>query len=149
MSEFQRTYRVIWANLDPNRHMRHTAYNDFAAQARVEFFTENGLSIEDLVKMGIGPILFREDTRFLREVGMNELITVGFAVKKARKDGSKWSIRHNIIKESGELSCTIDVEGAWLDLVKRKVSVPPKELIDIMLNAPRTEDFEWIPEKTS
>ncbi len=147
MSDFRREYRVIWANLDPNRHMRHTAYNDFAAQLRVEFFTEMGMSIEKLVEMGIGPILFREDTRFLREVHLNELITVGLSVSKARKDGSKWSIRHSIYKESGELSCTIDVEGSWLDLENRKIIAPPQALMNIMLNAPRTQDFEWMADK--
>ncbi len=147
MSEFRREYRVIWANLDPNRHMRHTAYNDYAAQVRVEFFTEMGMSIEKLVEMGIGPILFREDTRFMREVHLNELITVGLSISRSRKDGSKWSIRHTVYKENGEISCTIDVEGAWLDLVQRRVTVPPSDLADIMLNAPRTADFEWLADK--
>ena len=72
---FKREYTVIWANLDPNRHMRHTAYNDYAAQVRLEFFREHGLDVNNMLRLGIGPILFREDTRFVREVHMNEQIT--------------------------------------------------------------------------
>lgn len=36
--EFYKEFQVIWADMDPNRHMRHTAYNDYAAQLRVSFF---------------------------------------------------------------------------------------------------------------
>lgn len=147
MSEFSREFTVIWADLDPNRHMRHSAYNDYAAQLRLEFFTEYGLDLNQLMKLGIGPILFREETRFFKEVTMSERIKVTFAIQKTRKDGSKWSIEHNIHKENGELASRIVVDGAWLDLAKRKITVPPVELADILANAPRSEDFEWIPPK--
>lgn len=30
-------FEVKWADLDPNRHMRHSAYNDYAAHMRVKF----------------------------------------------------------------------------------------------------------------
>ncbi len=144
---FTRKYKIIWADLDPNRHMRHTAYNDYAAQVRLEFFSANGADMNRLSELGIGPILFREDTRFYREVHMNETIEVSFELTKARKDGYKWSIRHSIFKESGELACTIDVDGAWLDLEKRKVTIPPAEIGDMLMKAARTDDFEWISEK--
>jgi len=144
---FKREYSVIWANLDPNRHMRHTSYNDYAAQVRLEFFREHGLDIDKMLHMGVGPILFREDTRFTREVHMNERITATLQLSKLRKDGSKWSILHQIFKENEELACTIAVDGAWLDLNARRVTIPPIQLQEVLLNGPRTEDFEWIADK--
>ena len=147
MNPFKRTYPVIWANLDPNRHMRHTAYNDYAAQIRLEFFRENGLDMDGMMKIGIGPILFREDTHFIREVHMNENIDVTLQITRLRKNGTKWSFRHQIFKENGDLACDIFVDGAWLDLNKRKVTVPPTQLAEVLINGPRTEDFEWIPDK--
>jgi acyl-CoA thioester hydrolase len=144
---FKKEFQSIWADLDPNGHMRHTAYNDYAAQLRLNFFDEHGFSFARLIEMGIGPILFREETRFLREVRMNEVITVDFAIKKARKDASKWTMRHQIFKYDGQISASIEVDGAWLDLHKRKVIVPPQEIVSVMLEAPRTEDFEWLPDK--
>ncbi len=147
MSEFKRQYTVIWADLDPNRHMRHSAYNDYAAQVRLEFFAAFGMDLKHLMALGIGPILFREETRFYKEINMNERITVTFGIKRVRKDGSKWTILHNIFKENNELACAITVDGAWLDLAKRKVAIPPPQLAKILENAPRTEDFEWIPDK--
>ena len=144
---FTREYTVIWANLDPNRHMRHTAYNDYAAQVRLDFFREHGLDVDHMLHLGVGPILFREDTRFVREVHMNERITATVQISKLRKDGSKWSILHSILKGNGELACTIEVDGAWLDLTKRRTTIPPAALQEVLLKGPRTDNFEWIADK--
>ncbi|MEM6831694.1 MAG: acyl-CoA thioesterase [Bacteroidota bacterium] len=148
MSEVKYKYRVRWADLDPNGHMRHTAYNDYCAQTRLMYFEDVAMPFHKLIQMNIGPILFREDTRFFREIRMNEEFEVGFTISKLRKDGSKWSFRHNIYTKDGELSAKIDVDGAWLDLKLRKTTIPPKELSDILVNNDdKSEDFEWIPDK--
>ena len=144
---FTQKFKVIWADLDPNRHMRHTAYNDYAAQVRLEFFAYCGVDMDRLNELNIGPILFREETRFFKEVHMNETIEVSFEISKVRQDGYKWSIRHTIYKESGEVACKIDTDGTWLDLNQRKVVIPPEEIQKMLTNAPRTEDFEWVPMK--
>lgn len=127
--------------------MRHTAYNDYCAQARLMYFEEINMPFDKLIDMNVGPILFREDTRFFKEIRMNEAFDVGFAISKLRRDGSKWSFRHNIYTKEGDLSAKIEVEGAWLDLIRRKTVVPPKELGDLLIQGPMTEDFEWVPDK--
>ena len=145
--EYAKTFQVIWANIDANRHLRHSAYNDYAAQVRVNFFTDYGFSIEQLVKKEIGPILFREETRFLREVRINEMIKVDIQAAAMRRDGSKWKVIHTIYKEEGDKAAIVTVEGAWMDLKLRKTMVPPKELLSIFENMPKSEDFEYIPDK--
>lgn len=147
MSEVKYRFRVRWADLDPNGHMRHTAYNDYCAQARLMYFEEISMPFHKLIKLGVGPILFREETKFYKEVRMNEEFEVGFTIWKLRKDGSKWSFRHNIYTKDGDLSAKVEVDGAWLDLAKRKTIVPPDELSDLLLDAVKSEDFEWIPDK--
>lgn len=145
--EYIKTFQVIWADIDANRHMRHTAYNDYAAQVRVNFFTDYGFSIENLVKNEVGPILFREETKFLKEVSINETIKVDILCGAMRRDGSRWKVIHNIYRQDGSRSAVITVEGAWLDLKLRKLIVPPEELLSIFENMPKTEDFEYIPDK--
>jgi acyl-CoA thioester hydrolase len=147
MKEFKKQFQSIWANLDPNGHMRHTAYNDYAAQLRLSFFDEMGFPFNKLMEMYIGPVLFREETRFLREIRMGEKIEVGIQLLKARPDGSKWSFVHNIYKIDGTISAIIEVDGAWLDLQKRKIIVPPSEITEMLTKMPRAENFEWLPEK--
>jgi len=60
--KFEVKFNTKWSDFDPNRHMRHTAYNDYAAEVRVRFFQEHGLSINEFAKLNIGPILFKEET---------------------------------------------------------------------------------------
>ncbi len=115
MDSYRKSFQSNWADLDPNGHMRHTAYNDYAAQLRLLFFEEHGFSFLKLSEMGIGPILFREETRFFREVRMGEKISVDVQLLKARKDASKWSFRQNIYKDKNEISASIEVDGAgWI-----------------------------------
>ena len=59
-SNYSKTYEVRWADMDPNRHLRHSVYLDYAAQTRVALFSDYGLPIDEIAKMGLGPILFRE-----------------------------------------------------------------------------------------
>jgi acyl-CoA thioester hydrolase len=147
--EYSNTFQVIWADIDANRHMRHTAYNDYAAQVRVNFLNDHGFSFQKLIEMQMGPILFREETRFLREVGMNEKIKIDYQTSAMRKDGSRWTMLHQIFKADHEKAAVITVEGAWMDLKLRKLVAPPKELADIIEKMPKTEDFHWIPDKTT
>ncbi|MEO1052304.1 MAG: acyl-CoA thioesterase [Bacteroidota bacterium] len=147
MEEYKRAFNIIWADLDPNSHMRHTAYNNYAAQVRVNIFSDLGAPVHKMVTMGIGPILFREETKFLKEVLMNETITVDCCIAAMRSNGTKFRFIHNIFKESGEKSAIVVAEGSWLDLNLRKITAPPEEIIHMMHDMPKTEDFEWIPDK--
>jgi len=66
--------------------MRHTAYNDYAAQVRVRMFDEFGFPLYKIMKMGYGSLLFQENTTFIKEVKMNEMITVDCAAYALRRD---------------------------------------------------------------
>lgn len=144
MKAFRKTYEVIWADMDPNRHMRHSVYNDYAAQTRVALFNEYNLSLKHVADLGLGPILFREETTFLKEIHLSEQITVTCAVAAMRKDASRWTFVHEIFKENGEQAAKITVDGAWLNLNSRKLDTPPQEMLDVINTFPRTEYFEWL-----
>lgn len=138
---YSKTYEVIWADIDPNRHMRHSVYNDYAAQTRVGMFDDYNLPLDKVAEMGLGPILFREETRFLKEIKMSEKITVTCAVQAMRANGSRWTIVHEIFREDGARAAVITVEGAWLNLESRRLGTPPDEMQEVMNRFPRTEDF--------
>ncbi|WP_441001025.1 acyl-CoA thioesterase [Fodinibius sp. SL11] len=141
--EYSKTFEVIWADMDPNRHMRHSVYNDYAAQTRIAIFQDFGLPIQEIANMNLGPILFREETKFLKEIGLSEQITVDCKLKTMHKDGSRWTFLHQIFKQNGNKAAQIIVEGAWLDLEKRKLSMPPQALLDVLKQFPRAESFNW------
>lgn len=141
---FTVSFNTKWSDFDPNRHMRHTAYNDYAAEVRVRYFRDQNFSIEKFTKHNIGPILFTEETSFRKEIHLGETITVDFKLLGLSKNNERWKIEHRIFNEAGKLSATIKVYGAWIDLTKRKLTIPPKEAQHLFTNAEKSEDFEEI-----
>lgn len=81
-------------------------------------------------KLQIGPILFREECVFRKEVRLGDKVTINLEVTKAKKDYSRWTIQHKISKNLDTVAAIITVDGAWLDVVKRKLATPPKEVFD-------------------
>ncbi|QKG52978.1 acyl-CoA thioesterase [Hymenobacter sp. BRD67] len=126
------SYTVRWAELDPNGHMRHSAYADFAADQRVGWLASLGFDIKRFGELRLGPILFREETKYLKELHGGEQIRVEGRVTAGTPDGSRWTIEHTIYKADGRVAATVTVDGAWLDLDRRKLTVPPAELAQAM-----------------
>ena len=122
------TYRTRWADMDPNGHMRHSAYADYAADQRVVLLAKWGYGIARFAELRLGPILFREEPKYLKEISIGEEITVDGQLATAAADGSRWTIVHTIYKADGRVAATVTVDGAWLDLDRRKLTVPPAEL---------------------
>lgn len=141
---FTVNFTTRWADFDANIHMRHTAYNDYAAEVRLRYFKKFGITIQDFTREKVGPILFEENTRFLKEIHMGEDISVNLKLIGLSNRGERWKIQHEIFNSTQKLSAVITVYGAWLDLVKRKLTVPPQKFQDIFKEAERTENFKEI-----
>lgn len=137
-------FKTKWSDFDPNRHMRHTAYNEYAAESRVRYFTEQKFSIKEFTKHNIGPILFTEETSFRKEIHLGENITVNLKLTGLSKNNERWKITHEVFNQEGKLSAIIKVYGAWIDLTKRKLTTPPLEANHLFENAEKTDDFEEI-----
>jgi len=136
--------QVLWAQLDANRHMRHSAYADVCAQARSNMLSRTGLSFEGLAKQGIGPVLFREELVYHREIGLDEFIRVRVEMTKFNTANGRFSFRHEIYKADGTKAATVRADGAWLDLEKRKLTVLPAEWTAMMQRMPKAEDYEEV-----
>lgn len=132
---------VTWAQLDANGHLRHSAYADIAAQARMEELNQLGITFEYLKEQNIGPVLFREETIYYREVQANDVVTVVTQLSKSRADGTRFSIHHEIYRKDGVKAAEINVDGAWLDLTKRKLAVPTEEFTRRLLLMEHTSDY--------
>jgi len=133
--------QVLWSQIDANQHMRHSAYADFGAQARLTMLESLGLKPSELFKYKVGPLLFREELFYLREVVMNDQIKVTCELIKSRPDGSRWTIRHEIFRSDGIKAAIIIADGAWIDLEKRKLAVLPTELTELFMKSPKGEDY--------
>ena len=143
MGSYEKKIELRWSDLDPNFHLRHSAYYDFGAYIRISYFNDNGLSNQVLIDNHFGPILFREECVFRKELKMNDDITINLQVVKARQDLSRWTIQHQFFR-NGQFAALLTVDGAWIDTQLRKLTNIPEEYKHIMESMPRAENFEWI-----
>ena len=142
---FKVDFKTRWSDFDANIHMRHTAYNDYCAEARMRYFNKFGITVQDFAKEKVGPILFEENTRFIKEIHMGEDISVNLKIIGLSENGERWKVQNEVYNANGKLSAIITVYGAWLHLVKRKLTTPPVRFQEIFTDAEKTEDFKIIP----
>lgn len=144
---YTKKVEVRWSDLDPNFHLRHSVYYDWGAYVRMSFMTENGITPSLLQQYHIGPIIFREECVFKREIGFNDNVELSLHLCKSTRDMSRWTMKHEVWKNKETLSAIIQVDGAWLDTHKRKLAVPPDAFIEIFNTIPKSDDFIWIDGK--
>ena len=144
MKEFNRSIQLRWSDLDPNFHIRHSVYYDWGAFCRIEFLNEYGLTSQVMKELDFGPILFREECNFRKEIRSGDLVMISLEITKSKSDFSRWSIRHNISKDTGILCAILTVDGAWMDVTKRKLASPPEKVHEVFELMPKAQEFEWM-----
>jgi len=147
MTTFELPIQVRWSDIDQNRHLRHSAYYDYGATARITCFSNHGLTNQKFEELRIGPILFREEALFKREIKFEDKVTVDLALTKATPDFSRWSITHHIYKEDRTIAAILNMDGAWIDMAKRKLAIPNEFIQKVFDDFPRANDFQWLPTK--
>ncbi|GEO08632.1 acyl-CoA thioesterase [Segetibacter aerophilus] len=145
---YSKPVEIRWSDLDPNFHVKHSAYYDFGAYVRMSLLTEVGLSTEVLMQHQLGPILFREECLFKREIQFQDKVSINVVLKQCTATYSRWTMQHEIIKNGDTVAAIVTVDGAWMDIVKRKLTVPPDFIISVMDKIPRAEDFRLIERKS-
>ena len=144
---YTKQVEIRWSDLDPNFHLRHSVYYDFGAYIRMSCLTELGLSTDVLMQNQLGPILFREECVFKREVHFKDIVSINLVLKQCTPTYSRWTMQHEIIKNSDIVSAIITVDGAWMDTAKRKLTVPPEFVAPAMEKIPRAPDFKLMERK--
>lgn len=89
MTAFEKNIEIRWSDLDPNNHLRHSAYYDYGAYSRICFLNEHGLTAETMLQHNIGPILFREECLFKKEIKFGDTIKINVKLDKATLDFSR------------------------------------------------------------
>src|SRR5687768_268098 len=142
MNEFISNVEIRWSDLDPNFHLRHSVYYDFGAFSRITFFTSYGITPQVMLQYNIGPILFREECVFKKEIRFEDKVTINIKLSKTKADYSRWTIVHEIFKNSDTIAAIITVDGAWLDTQKRKLTAPPDIFSKSFEMISKTESFQ-------
>lgn len=144
MELFIKEVQVRWSDLDPNVHLRHSVYYDWGAFCRIEFFQSHGLTTGLMQQLHFGPILFREECVFRKEIRLGDKVAITMKMVKAKRDFSRWTIQHDILKNGEVLSAVLTVDGAWLNTAERKLATPPAKVAEVFSQIPADKDFQWL-----
>ena len=143
MNAFQKSIDIRWSDLDPNFHLRHSVYYDWGASTRVACLEGVGLTMDHMQEWKIGPILFREECIFRREIHFKDSIVITLVLTKATPAMDRWSMQHEIWKNGDTLSAIINIDGAWIDTQLRKLTIPPALVRAGFEQIPKSADFQW------
>jgi acyl-CoA thioester hydrolase len=99
-----------------------------------------------MMKQGFGPVIFKEEAIFRREINLHDSVTLNVKVAALRKDASRWTMRQEFRSyPENELKAIVTIEGAWLDIRHRKLlDKIPASVLALLDLFERTEDFEWL-----
>ena len=141
---FRQPVVLRWADIDANFHLRHSVYYDLCAMQRMDVLAEVGLTMADMQRERLGPILFREECIFRREIKLGDPVFLEVALYRLSRDRRKFGFAHRFVSADGTLLATLTVDGAWMDTAKRKLMVPPEAAVLSIDRLPHTADFSWL-----
>ncbi|MBI1342187.1 MAG: thioesterase [Terrimonas sp.] len=144
MEDFVLPLQIRWSDLDPNFHLRHAVYYDWGSMCRMEFLVNHGLTTALMSAGHFGPILFREECVFRKEIRYGDLISINLEIMKSTRDYSRWSIKHTIQKAEKKAAAYLTIEGAWMQTVERKLIPAPPIAVAVFSQMPKAPDFSWM-----
>lgn len=142
MEQYSKKLEIRWADLDPNFHVLHSKYYDFGAYCRMAFLTEHGITPAVMIENKIGPVIFREECIFKREIKFGDELEVFLKLSKCNEDASRWSMVHELWINGNILAALITIDGAWIDTNIRKIVKPPEVYTNGIKLIPKTADFD-------
>jgi acyl-CoA thioester hydrolase len=142
---YARQFLAGWGAMDFNGHLANTAYLDLAADARMTFFSEHGFAPIEFRRLGIGPVIQKDEIEYFREIHLHETVAVTCAVAGMSVDGSRFVVENEIWSAAGKRAAVVRSAGGWLDHHARQLVAPPEALLAAFRLVPRTADFVELP----
>ena len=139
---FSVTFEVRWSDLDANRHVRNTIFSELATHTRFRFLDISGFPDSEFGVRRIGPVMFREDVRYRRELLLGDTVTVNLRAAGLSEDGSHWRVYQEVWRSDGREAANLTIDGAWIHLDTRRLVLPPAELLQVFGTLARTPDCE-------
>lgn len=121
--EFELTVRST--DVDMIGHVNHAKYLEYLEWARFEWLREEGLTMEELQRRQILPVIVHVSIDYIKELKFDERIRI---VSDLLRIGGKSSVIGQTVYNSvGELACKAEITWVMIDALKRKaVELPPE-----------------------
>lgn len=138
---YLKSFEVRWSDIDANVHLIHTAYSGFMAHTRMCFLDHIGITMAEIGKAKLGPILLNEHIHFLKEVRPLEIVYVDIVLSGMTPDNKIFRFDQGLHKSSGELAAYSRLLFAFMSSEDRKLATIPQAWQKSIEQMPRTEDF--------
>ena len=145
MQSYHKAFEIRWSDLDPNRHLANARFTDLATHTRFSFLDELGFGQKEFAQHQFGPIIFGEEIKYFKEVHFGEKILIDFQMSNSSEGGFFYEFQHSFYKKDGNEAARLKIYGSWMNLASRKLERPPKILVELFDQVPKSEDFEIQP----
>jgi len=141
---YTKEFDVRWSDLDANRHMANSAYQNFMSHARMGFLMENGFGQREMAAYNTGPVIFSEQIFYFKEIQQGYPVTVTCEITGMSEDGAFFSFRHDFYDHKGNNLARGIMTGAWMHLGSRKIEALPTALYELIGNITKAADFKTL-----
>lgn len=139
---YSKSFEIRWSDLDANRHLANSSYQNFMSHTRMAFLVEHGFSQQELVNHNLGPIVFYEHLYYFKELKPEDHVKVSLELKGLSENGMFFQFEHNLYNQKGENCARCDMMGSWLDLSSRELAELPQHLLKPLEKLTKTEDYK-------
>jgi len=141
---YKKEFELRWSDIDSNLHLRNSAYIDYMSHTRMSYFSEHGFNQKKLHDLNLGPVALYEHMFYFREVMPGSIVSVKLELSGISKEATFFAFRHDFYDQNGKNLARCEMLGAFIDLGSRKLTVPPKEVLDFLDDCPKSLDFREI-----
>jgi YbgC/YbaW family acyl-CoA thioester hydrolase len=128
MKEFEYKVLIKESHLDSYRHVNNATYVQLYEEARWEFLNQMGYGFEHIHETQQGPVVLDITVKYRKELNNREVVTIrsyDFFVR-----GKILKLKHQMIKENGDIASEAELTFGYMDLEKRKLMLPPKQWLE-------------------
>ncbi|MFI5538169.1 acyl-CoA thioesterase [Nocardia sp. NPDC051900] len=111
---FSTRIEIRVSDLDPQLHVTGAAYHQFADHARFACVQAAGVSVDELIASGLGPVNLETVLRFQRELRGGDTVDVSCAWQWG--DGKTYRVEHVLTRADGVVAATVTNVSGLLDL---------------------------------
>lgn len=144
---YLKEFEIRWSDIDANRHLANSAYINFMSHTRMSFLIDQGIDQKLMMKHEIGPVVFFEHVYYFKESFQGQPIRVSFELGGISEDGMFFRFIHNFYDANGKNLAHCEMQGAWMNLKTRSLTGLPEELLPLMEEAPKSDDFKILTKK--
>ena len=136
-------HEVRWSDIDANRHLANTSYVQYCAQTRMAFMAKHKMGVSQLNRWGVGPVILHERYSFFKEIYADQEVIVSLEISGSSEDASIYQFTHKFYLPDGTHCATAEATGVWIDMMLRKTTTPPDDIL-VVMNQFKTENTKLL-----